>query len=60
MVNAPDIDEGGAPDLVCATCGHGGDDHVVRDIEVAGNTIRQAFCEGCDAACDYIPRPEVF
>ncbi len=58
MVDAPDTDEGGAPDSPCATCGHGSDDHVMRDIEVAGNTPHETFCEGCDAPCDYVPTPE--
>lgn len=58
MVNTPDIDEGGAPDTSCATCGHTGEDHVVRDIEVAGDTKHETFCEACDAPCEFLPAPE--
>lgn len=60
--STPDFDIGvetdGAPDAACASCGHGGEDHVVRDIEVAGDTKRETFCEGCDALCEFLPAPE--
>ena len=58
MVNTPEIEESGAADLPCATCGHTGHEHVVRDIEVAGNTLHETFCEGCDAPCEYRPTSE--
>ncbi len=57
MVNTPEIEDGGAA-LPCATYGHTGDEHVVRDIEVAGNTLHETFCEGCDAHCEFFPAPE--
>jgi len=54
----PDIDEGGAPDRACATCGHDGRQHIVREIEVAGNTVRETYCEACDRVCTFIPAPD--
>lgn len=57
MTTTPEIEDGIA-DLPCATCGHAGIEHVERDIEVAGDTKRETFCEGCDAACEYVPAPE--
>ncbi len=48
-------DDRGAPDTPCATCGHEGHAHVLRETEVAGNTIRETFCEECNAMCEYVP-----
>jgi hypothetical protein len=58
MVDAPDIDERGGPDRPCGRCGHAEVDHVLRDIEEPGRTVRQAYCESCDASCDFVPSPE--
>jgi hypothetical protein len=59
MVNRPDTgDERGAPDRLCATCGHTADEHSVREFELPGITARETFCLGCDAACDLVPHPE--
>lgn len=57
MVNTPDREDSGI-DVPCLTCGHSGHEHVVRDVEVAGDTRRETFCEGCDRACEYVRRPE--
>lgn len=48
----------GAPDRACATCGHMGEDHHVREIEEPGSTIQDTFCVACKTACAYIPEPE--
>lgn len=65
MTNAPDTpdaadidDISGAPDRACVNCGHMGHEHHLRETEVPGNTIRDTFCEACDAACEYLPEPE--
>jgi MinD superfamily P-loop ATPase len=54
----PDIDEGGGPDNPCATCGHAGRAHIVREIEEAGKTVRETYCEGCGALCEFVPVTE--
>lgn len=54
----PDIDEGGGPDNPCATCGHDGRAHIVREVEDAGKTVRETYCEGCSALCDFVPVTE--
>lgn len=46
------------PSLACATCGHDSAVHVGRDVEEAGTTITDTFCEGCDRPCDFVPIPE--
>lgn len=57
-MTGPDIDDGGGPDRSCATCGHDGRSHILREIEVSGDTIRETYCEECGAACEFIPGPE--
>jgi hypothetical protein len=51
-------DERGAPDRPCANCGHAGHDHVVREIEVPGNTVRETYCEECVAICQFVPESD--
>lgn len=54
----PDADdERGAPDRACATCGHPGHSHLVREVEVPGNTIRETYCSECSALCEFVPEP---
>jgi hypothetical protein len=52
-----DIDEGGAPDRICATCAHAESDHTLQEVEVGGNTLRRIYCEGCEEYHDFVPEP---
>ena len=56
-MNAPDTEESGAPDRPCATCGHEGHAHILREVEAAGVTVRETYCEECEAPCEFIPDP---
>jgi len=51
-------DESGAPDRPCATCGHPGHAHLVREVEVPGRVIQETHCTECDAACEFVPAPD--
>ena len=42
-------------DQPCATCGHSGQLHVLREVEVPGNTVRETYCEGCTSFCAFLP-----
>lgn len=54
----PEIeDESGAPDRPCANCGHPGHQHLVRDVELPGRTVRETFCSECGALCEFVPEP---
>lgn len=58
MVDDADTYEGGAPDRPCATCGHDGSQHLVREAELPGATARETYCEGCGTTCEFVPDPE--
>ena len=62
MVDAPRDDEdlaaGAHAGDPCITCGHLGADHVERDIEIPGQTLRRCYCEVCDAICEFVPETE--
>ncbi len=53
-----EVREEGAPDVPCAACGHDGHRHRLREFELSGTTVRDTFCEDCDAPCEYVPRPD--
>ncbi len=57
MVDPHELEEG-APDRPCATCGHDGRLHLVREAEEPGRTIRETVCEACDVPCEFLPLPE--
>ena len=48
----------GAPDEICATCGHAESAHILRDHELTGRTVRLVYCEMCDDQHDFLPAPE--
>lgn len=48
----------GAPDEICASCGHAESAHIQRDHELAGRTVRRIYCEMCDDEHDFLPSPE--
>lgn len=52
------LTDDGAPDAPCSRCGHEGHRHLVREIEDAGTTVRETYCEDCEALCEFIPAPE--
>lgn len=58
MVEDQESLDQGAPDRPCATCGHDSILHALRETELAGNTVRETYCEGCGSPCDYFPAPE--
>jgi len=59
MTGPPEIeDERGAADRACANCGHPGHDHLVREVQVPGNTIRETYCSTCGAICEFVPEPD--
>lgn len=58
MMDGEEILEQEGPDAACANCGHSGQDHLVQEIEVSGDTIRRTYCQSCDASCEYVPIPE--
>ena len=49
----------GAPERVCATCGHGESEHVEQEAEVAGNTLRRTACESCGEWHEFTTAPPV-
>ncbi|MFA7250262.1 MAG: hypothetical protein WC273_11610 [Dehalococcoidia bacterium] len=53
----PEIEDEGAPDRACANCGHPGHQHLVRDAELPGRTVRETFCVECGALCEFVPEP---
>jgi hypothetical protein len=53
----PEIEDEGAPDRACANCGHPGHQHIVRDAELPGRTVRETFCSECGALCEFVPEP---
>ena len=59
MVDEQVRDDDSASDRPCGRCGHEGHQHLLREIEVAGNTVRETYCEACEALCEYVPAPEV-
>jgi len=59
MTSPPEIeDERGAPDRACAKCGHPGHEHLVREVEVPGNTVRETYCSTCTVICQFVPEPD--
>jgi hypothetical protein len=52
-------DESGAPDQICAVCGHRGDEHIVQEVETAGTTERSIYCTECENWHSFVPAPEV-
>ena len=41
----------------CRDCGHAEDEHVEREAEVAGATLRRTYCESCEDWHDFAPPP---
>jgi len=59
MTSPPEIEDvRGAPDRACVNCGHPGHEHLVRETEVPGNTIRETYCSSCGANCAFAPEPD--
>jgi hypothetical protein len=60
LTSPQDLDvETGAPDRACATCGHSGHEHLVREVEVPGNTVRETYCSACAALCEFVPEQDI-
>jgi len=59
MISPPEIEDArGAPDRACAQCGHPGHEHLVREVDVPGNTIREIYCSTCGAICTFVPESD--
>jgi len=48
-------DEDAAPDRPCSVCRHAGHEHVLRETELEGNTVRQTYCTSCADWHDFVP-----
>ncbi len=50
-----DREQDAAPDRPCSACGHAGAEHVLRETELEGNTVRQTYCVACTDWHDFTP-----
>ena len=50
-------DDVDAPVRACARCGHADAEHVLRDAEEAGATVRAVICVPCSDWHDFVPDP---
>ena len=53
----PERQEVAGPERACGACGHGEDEHLEQEVEVAGDTLRRTFCAGCEDWHDFVPEP---
>ena len=50
--------ESGAEERACVRCGHADSEHVERDSELPGRTLRRIYCEPCADWHDFLPAAE--